>query len=214
MNAFLPGFLLGLSLIAVIGAQNAFVLRQGLQRQHVFAVCLTCAASDALLVTAGIAGFDVMVSSLPGLELALTLAGALFLMGYAGRSFRSALTECSVLSPSQAKIASLSSTIAACLAFTWLNPHVYLDTVVLLGSVSIRYADERFTFGLGAVGASFVVFLFSRARSTVSGAFLRPARVLAPTRTGNWLRDGRAGCQAVDWADLIAGHPSRDDGSG
>lgn len=158
MSAFFPGFFLGLSLIAAIGAQNAFVLRQGLQRQHILAVCLTCAVSDAVLVTVGVAGFGVLITAIPSLETVMTLAGAAFLILYAAKSFWAAFTDNSSLSPSEVKLASLSSTITTCLAFTWLNPHVYLDTIVLLGSISTNYGVNRSIFGLGAVTASFVFF--------------------------------------------------------
>ncbi|MEH3117164.1 MAG: LysE/ArgO family amino acid transporter [Methylorubrum populi] len=158
MIAFFPGFFLGISLIAAIGAQNAFVLRQGLQRRHVFAVCLTCAASDAILVTVGVAGFGFLVTAVPWLETAMTIGGAVFLALYAVKSFGAAFSDNSSLSPSDVKIASLSSTIAAALAFTWLNPHVYLDTVVLLGSISTNYGDDRLMFAIGAITASFVFF--------------------------------------------------------
>ncbi|WP_210164412.1 LysE/ArgO family amino acid transporter [Allorhizobium undicola] len=158
MHAFFPGFFLGMSLIAAIGAQNAFVLRQGLQRQHVFAVCLTCAASDTILVTVGVAGFGFLVTAVPWLETVMTLGGAVFLALYAVKSFWAALSDSSSLRPSEMKIASLPGTIAAALAFTWLNPHVYLDTVVLLGSISTNYGDDRFLFAVGAITASFVFF--------------------------------------------------------
>ncbi|MDR2991318.1 MAG: LysE/ArgO family amino acid transporter [Burkholderiaceae bacterium] len=158
MRAFFPGFFLGLSLIAPIGAQNAFVLRQGLQRQHILAVCLTCTASDAILVTTGTMGFGVLIVAMPWLETVMTLGGAAFLILYATKSFWAAFTDNSSLSPSEVKIASFSSTITTCLAFTWLNPHVYLDTVVLLGSISTNYGADRFVFGLGAITASFAFF--------------------------------------------------------
>ncbi|HET8596516.1 MAG TPA: LysE/ArgO family amino acid transporter [Castellaniella sp.] len=158
MNGFISGFFLGLGLIAAIGAQNAFVLKQGLQRRHVLAVCLTCALSDMVLISAGVAGFGALVAAAPSIRLVMTWAGALFLAAYALRSFRAAVVNRSALDPAQAGTSSLSTTIAACLAFTWLNPHVYLDTVVLLGSVSANYGPDRFRFGLGAVTASFVFF--------------------------------------------------------
>jgi L-lysine exporter family protein LysE/ArgO len=158
MNGFISGFFLGLGLIAAIGAQNAFVLKQGLQRRHVLAVCLTCALSDMVLISAGVAGFGALVAAVPSIRLVMTWAGALFLAAYALRSFRAAVVNRSALDPAQAGTSSLSATIATCLAFTWLNPHVYLDTVVLLGSVSANYGPDRFRFGLGAATASFVFF--------------------------------------------------------
>lgn len=158
-TAFLPGFLLGLSLIMAIGAQNAFVLRQGLRQEHVFAVCLTCALSDAVLIGAGVAGFGLAVAALPWLEPTLRYGGAAFLFIYAARSLKSALSRRhDSLAPSSRATAGRWAALAACLAFTWLNPHVYLDTVVLLGSVSSQYDGHKLAFALGAICASFAFF--------------------------------------------------------
>ncbi|AUT49408.1 LysE/ArgO family amino acid transporter [Achromobacter sp. AONIH1] len=158
-HAFLPGFLLGLSLILAIGAQNAFVLRQGLRQQYVFAVSLTCALSDAILIAAGVAGFGAAVAALPWLETAMRYGGAAFLFLYAARSLRAAL-RChhDSLTPSENQAAGLWTALATCLAFTWLNPHVYLDTVVLLGSISSQYEGQKTAFALGAISASFLFF--------------------------------------------------------
>ena len=157
-NALLSGFLLGLSLIVAIGAQNAFVLRQGLRREHVFAVCLACALSDAVLITIGVAGFGVIGVAIPWIEPVMRYGGALFLAAYGLRSFRAALVNHGALTPSRADALGLARTLATCLAFTWLNPHVYLDTVVLLGSISTQYAGDKLAFGAGATAASFLFF--------------------------------------------------------
>ncbi|MFY1897754.1 LysE/ArgO family amino acid transporter [Achromobacter xylosoxidans] len=157
-SAFLPGFFLSLSLILAIGAQNAFVLRQGLRQEHVFAVCLVCAVSDAILIAAGVAGFGLASHALPWLEPVLRYGGALFLLAYAARSLRSALHNHGSLTPSGRQAAGLGATLATCLAFTWLNPHVYLDTVVLLGSISSQYEGHKAAFALGAMAASFTFF--------------------------------------------------------
>jgi L-lysine exporter family protein LysE/ArgO len=157
-TAFIPGFLLGLSLILAIGAQNAFVLRQGVRREHVFAVALVCALSDAALIAAGVAGFGVLVTALPSLAPVMRFGGAAFLFTYAIRSLWSAWRNTGALNPSDDVRKSLGATLATCLAFTWLNPHVYLDTVVLLGSVSTRYAGHRLAFALGAMASSFLFF--------------------------------------------------------
>lgn len=151
------GFLLGFSLIMVIGAQNAYVLRQGLRREHVFAVCLTCALSDAVLIAAGVAGFGALAGVLPWFEQAMRFGGAAFLIWYGARNLRSAWRGGQALEASDAPRASLRRVLVTVLAFTWLNPHVYLDTVVLVGSVSAQAAD-RLAFGIGAVCASFVFF--------------------------------------------------------
>ncbi|KWU17088.1 LysE/ArgO family amino acid transporter [Achromobacter xylosoxidans] len=157
-SAFLPGFFLSLSLILAIGAQNAFVLRQGLRQEHVFAVCLVCAVSDAILIAAGVAGFGLASHALPWLEPVLRYGGALFLLAYAARSLGSALRNHGSLTPSGRQAAGLGATLTTCLAFTWLNPHVYLDTVVLLGSISSQYEGHKAAFALGAMAASFTFF--------------------------------------------------------
>lgn len=158
-TAFIPGFLLGLSLIVAIGAQNAFVLRQGLRQEHVFAVCLACALSDAILIAAGVAGFGMAVKALPWLEPAMRYGGALFLFAYAARSLHSALRRHhGHLAPSSGQAQGRYAALATCLALTWLNPHVYLDTVVLLGSISSQYEGHKTAFALGAISASFTFF--------------------------------------------------------
>ncbi|WP_309084017.1 LysE/ArgO family amino acid transporter [Chelativorans sp.] len=156
--SFLSGLLLGGSLIVAIGAQNAFILRQGLLRQHVFVLCLICAFSDALLIAAGVAGLGTLVSRSPILIAAVTLGGALFLFAYAISAFRRALRP-DALHAARGGGSSLRAAVAACLAFTFLNPHVYLDTVLLVGSLSGAYAGAaRVSFAAGAISASFAWF--------------------------------------------------------
>jgi len=157
-GALIAGFALGLSLILAIGAQNAFVLRQGLRGAHVFAVCLTCALSDAILIAVGVAGFAAVNEAMPGIAPLMRWGGAAFLLVYGALSFRSAMGPAEVLEPAEGGTGSLGRALATCLALTWLNPHVYLDTVVLLGSVSTQYAGQRLAFGIGAVTASFAFF--------------------------------------------------------
>jgi L-lysine exporter family protein LysE/ArgO len=155
--AFLPGFLLGLSLILAIGAQNAFVLRQGLRRAHVFAVCLACALSDAVLILAGVAGFGALAEAFPWFETLMRYGGAAFLFWYGWRSAQAAWTGGQTLEASNTSREALRPVLLTALALTWLNPHVYLDTVVLLGSISAQY-DNRMAFAAGAVTASFTFF--------------------------------------------------------
>ena len=154
---FVAGFSLGFSLIFAIGAQNAFVLRQGLMRAHVFWVCLTCAVSDALLIAAGVAGFGALAQAVPWFAPLMRYGGAAFLIWYGAVNMRSAWRGGGALRPDAPKAQSLRSVLLTVLAFTWLNPHVYLDTVVLIGSISAQY-DNRLAFGLGAATASFVFF--------------------------------------------------------
>ncbi|OYY05345.1 MAG: amino acid transporter [Acidocella sp. 35-58-6] len=159
-SAFIPGLSLGLSLIIAIGAQNAFVLRQGLRKEHVFAVCLVCATSDAILIAAGVAGFGQIIAKLPWLEPVMRYGGAAFLIIYAIRTFISAGRHNAGLSPLDGPVSSFKKTLLTVIGFTWLNPHVYLDTVVLLGSVSTQYSGHKLAFALGAMSGS-VLFFFS-----------------------------------------------------
>lgn len=156
MLAIPAGFLTGLSLIVAIGAQNAFVLRQGLRRQHVLSVVLICAFSDALLIVLGIAGLGAAINSAPLLLEVFRYGGAAYLLWFAIRAIRSAVRP-STLVESDKQIDSLRQTIVTALALTYLNPHVYIDTVLLLGSIANQFQD-RWLFGLGAASASFVWF--------------------------------------------------------
>lgn len=176
LSAALSGFLLGASLIIAIGAQNAFILRQGLLRQHVFILCLICAASDALLIGAGVAGLGTLISQSPNLILVVTAGGALFLFTYAAIAFRRAIKP-EVLQAAKIGETKLWPAVAACLAFTFLNPHVYLDTVVLLGSLSAAYEGQsRLAFGMGAASASFVWFFgLGYGARLLEPVFARPA---------------------------------------
>ena len=158
ISAALAGFFLGASLIIAIGAQNAFILRQGLLRSHVFILCLICALSDAVLIAAGVAGLGTLVSRSPTLISLVTIGGAIFLGTYAVMAFRRALHPGAMKAGSPQALG-LKAAVATCLAFTFLNPHVYLDTVVLLGSLSAAYSGaDRLAYGLGAATASFVWF--------------------------------------------------------
>lgn len=155
----LTGFATGFSLILAIGAQNAFVLRQGLLRQHVFWLCLLCAASDALLIVAGVIGFGAVVALYPALPQIMAWGGAAFLLVYGALRFIAAWRGDYSLVLS-GKSASLGATLATGAAFTWLNPHVYLDTLGLVGAISTQFAitAEKTAFTVGAVIASFVFF--------------------------------------------------------
>ena len=154
---FITGFSIGFSLILAIGAQNAFVLKQGLIRQNVFLVCLICAASDAILITLGVSGFGEIITEYPIIEKLARIGGALFLFTYGVLNLYSAQTKTHALEPTQKIQTSKRKTILTCLGFTWLNPHVYLDTVVMLGSISTQFENTA-TFALGAISASFVFF--------------------------------------------------------
>ena len=157
-TAWATGFGLGLSLIAAIGAQNAFVLRQGLMRAHVGAVVLTCALSDAILIAAGVAGFGALSARLPWLAEVLRWGGVAFLAVYGARAFVSAWRGQGALRAEGAAEGTALAAVLTCLAFTWLNPHVYLDTVVLIGMAASRFEEARTAFAAGAMCASFVFF--------------------------------------------------------
>lgn len=174
LSSFLPGFALSLTLILAIGAQNAFVLRQGLRHMHVFWVCLTCALSDALLISAGVAGFGTLAQAVPWFEPLMRYGGAAFLIWYGARNAVSAWRGGAVLQTDGQVTQSLASTLLTLLALTFLNPHVYLDTVVLLGSISAQYPD-KLGFGIGAALASFVFFFaLGYGARLLSPLFARP----------------------------------------
>jgi L-lysine exporter family protein LysE/ArgO len=169
----LSGFSLGFALILAIGAQNAFVLRQGLRGEHVLAVVLVCAISDALLITLGVAGFGALNERFPWLEPAMRYGGAAFLIAYGLRSLWSAFTATDAMDAGKAA-PSLRAAVATCLALTWLNPHVYLDTVALIGAISTQSPSPR-AFGAGAVAASFTFFFaLGYGASLLRPLFARP----------------------------------------
>ena len=152
--ALLSGLGFGLSLIVAIGAQNAFVLRQGLRGEHVATVVAICAASDAILIALGVAGAGALVQGTPQLADGARIGGAAFLLGYAALAARRAWRP-GVL---EAGAAGGGPVLVTALALTWLNPHVYLDTVVLLGSVAATHGEAHWWFGLGAATGSLLWF--------------------------------------------------------
>lgn len=157
MFALVPGFLTGLSLIIAIGAQNAFVIRQGLTKQHVFLVVAICAVSDALLILLGVAGLGALISGLPWLLEIIRWFGVAYLTWFGIRSLISVFKSQS-LDSSGAQSASAKKVVLAVLGFTFLNPHVYLDTVILLGSIGNQFGADRWWFALGAAAGSVVWF--------------------------------------------------------
>ena len=154
------GFFLGLSLIIAIGAQNAFVLRQGLRREHVLAVVAICALSDLLLIALGIGGAGIVFDRLPWLVEVVRWLGGAFLVTYGVLAARRAIrpSRQTLVSDQRTGAAPLLTAVATCLALTWLNPHVYLDTVFLLGSVANAHGDGRWAFTVGAGLASIAWF--------------------------------------------------------
>lgn len=157
-TALVAGLGLGLSLIVAIGAQNAFVLRQGLRAEHVAAVVAVCAVSDIALITGGVLGAGAAVVRVPWLLTVVCLAGAAFLAGYAALAARRALRPATLVTDTSGARTGLAVAVGTCLALTWLNPHVYLDTVVLLGSLSGTYGEQRWWFAGGAAVGSVLWF--------------------------------------------------------
>lgn len=182
MMSYVAGLGTALSLIMAIGAQNAFVLKQGLLRSHVLAVILFCACSDAVLIILGVTGMAAIAELAPWLIEVMRWGGVAFLLLYGARSFRAAMQGGEALTP-QGEKRSLKATLAVIAALTWLNPHVWLDTVMLLGSISAQWPSPLL-FGAGAVTGSFVFFF----------ALGYGARLLAPVfarpRAWQWLEVG------------------------
>jgi L-lysine exporter family protein LysE/ArgO len=155
---FFSGFLIGGSLIVAIGAQNAFVLRQGVRREHVFVLALICALSDALLIALGVVGLGALITRFPALLTGVTLFGIGFLLWYGWRAARRALNPHAMRVADEGPMP-LGKAVATCLALTFLNPHVYLDTVILVGSLAAPYSGAaRAAYALGAMAASFAWF--------------------------------------------------------
>lgn len=200
MLSVFSGLGLGLSLIIAIGAQNVFVLRQGIRREHVLPVVIVCALSDALLIAAGVAGLGVVITAAPWLVIVARWAGALFLLAYGllaarrawvgGEELRVDSADADASSASATSSASGSTTtatatrprtalgpvIATVLALTWLNPHVYLDTVLMLGSIAATHGDERWLFAAGAIAASILWFTALGFGARYLGRWLRTSR--------------------------------------
>jgi L-lysine exporter family protein LysE/ArgO len=156
LTTYLTGLATGLSLIVAIGAQNAYVLRQGLRREHVGEVVVICALSDLLLIATGTVGIGALVTYVPWLLVALTWGGVAYLLWFAFRSFRSAMHP-QVLESGES--VGRRSIVTTALALTFLNPHVYLDTVVMLGTLATQHGGDRWVFAAGAGTGSIVWFV-------------------------------------------------------
>ena len=193
MLTILAGLGLGLSLIVAIGAQNVFVLRQGIRREHVLAVVIICALSDAALIAAGVAGLGFVISAAPWLVVVARWAGALFLLTYGALAARRAWRGGEELDVDATDAASLGAptpggttptmtrtrlapVILTTLALTWLNPHVYLDTVLMLGSIAATHGDQRWLFAVGAMAASLLWFTALGFGARYLGRWLRTPR--------------------------------------
>ena len=160
MSALITGFFLGLSLIVAIGAQNAFILRQGILRKHVFSIALFCSISDAILIVIGVIGISYFFSDFIN-EYSKVIFGiaSLWLFFYGVLRIKSALRSDTSIITKNNESSSWLNTISIIFIFTFVNPHVYLDTVILIGSISQQFEDlNQFYFSLGACSASFIWF--------------------------------------------------------
>ena len=159
-SSFATGFALGFSLLIAIGAQNAFVLRQGLLRQHVFVVVLFCAVADMALIVLGVGGLSLLIADFAArYEAVLFGLAAIWLTGYGVMRLRSAIRANAVITADAAGSDSLTAVLTTGAVLTFGNPHVYLDTVVLVGTVSVRFTGmDKLAYGIGAATASFVFF--------------------------------------------------------
>lgn len=158
LAAYTTGFTIGLSLILAIGAQNAFVLRQGLRNEYVLLVVLVCALSDAALIFFGASSFRQILVQVPWIDPVMRYGGAAFLIWYGAKSLYSAARSNESIVVANEPRMSVRYVLATCLALTWLNPHVYLDTVVLIGTISTRFPGQEILFASGAATASLVFF--------------------------------------------------------
>ena len=156
-TAFLSGFLLSFSLVLAIGPQNAFVLRQGLLKQHVLPIAFFCTFSDIILISLGIFGFGSTISNFDNLSQYMFAIGGAWLLGYGFLRLKGAYLADSFLEASNEQESDIKLVLINCAVLTWFNPHVYIDTLILIGTVSIRFEDPL-DFGLGACLASFIFF--------------------------------------------------------
>ena len=160
INVFITAFVLAAGLIMAIGAQNSHVLRQGIAGHYVGITVILCAFFDTVLMTSGVFGFGWLLTQLPMLEDVARVGGAVFLLWYGSRCVRSAMAPLSSVSVESRVATSLPAAIATVSAFTLLNPHVYLDTLVLIGSIGGQYeGTARTVFAVGAFTASWVWFI-------------------------------------------------------
>lgn len=175
-TAFIQGIGIGGSLIMAVGAQNAFVLKQGLKRSHSLPIAAICSFIDAIMITAGVAGLGHLILAFPLIKDIASFGGALFLLIYGYGALKSSFSESRMESDEALATDSLKKAVLTTLAISLLNPHLYLDTVVLLGSISVQFeGTEKQWFGAGAVLASFVWFFsLSLGAKYLSPVFKKP----------------------------------------
>ncbi|MCL2918379.1 LysE/ArgO family amino acid transporter [Shewanella litorisediminis] len=176
-TAFLQGIMIGASLIIAVGAQNAFVLKQGIMRAHSLPIALTCSLIDALMIAAGVAGLGSLILAFPALKHGATFGGAAFLLWYGTNALKASFNDKEMDLSKATGAGSLKAALMTTLAISFLNPHLYLDTVVLLGSISTQFSGEaRQWFGAGAILASFLwFFTLSFGARLMAPMFAKPA---------------------------------------
>ncbi|MCH7308665.1 LysE/ArgO family amino acid transporter [Acinetobacter sp. NIPH 1852] len=157
LSVFFKGFGIGSGLIVAIGVQNAFVLKQGLKQQYVFWLCFLCALSDSILIALGVLGFAELMTASPLLVTIAKYLGATFLLVYGTKAFYAAFKTTQTMQLESNHKQTLTQVLLTGLAFTWLNPHVYLDTIILIGSVATQFED-KISFALGSIVASWIFF--------------------------------------------------------
>ena len=174
LAAFITGFFTLLTLILAVGAQNVFILRQGLLRNHVFVICIFAAISDALLIWIGVIGFSTISKIIPGISKLMALAGATFLFGYGIIRFINAYQGSYAVEIGNGN-SSLNKSLVALAGFTFLNPHVYLDTLGLIGAVSVRYVEmaDKYAFATGASLGSLLFFFSLGYGARILSPFMR-----------------------------------------
>ena len=174
LAAFITGFLTLLTLILAVGAQNVFILRQGLLRNHVFVICIFAAISDALLIWIGVIGFSTISKIIPGISKLMALAGATFLFGYGIIRFINAYQGNYAVEIGNGN-SSLNKSLVALAGFTFLNPHVYLDTLGLIGAVSVQYVEmlHKYAFATGASLGSLLFFFSLGYGARIISPFMR-----------------------------------------
>ncbi|HDL5698813.1 TPA: amino acid transporter [Mannheimia haemolytica] len=159
MDIFIQGFIVCFGLIVSIGAQNAFLLKQGILKQHIFWIALLCFLGDVFLMTIGVLGLGTLIAELPVVSFIISLLGAIFLLSYGSRSFISVFKSGEYLVASGENAASLKKALLITFAITFLNPHVYIDTVVIVGSIGGKLDfNGKIYFLAGALLCSFIWF--------------------------------------------------------
>ena len=177
MNTFISGFLLSLSFILAIGAQNAFVLRQGILREFIFTVCFICALSDAILISLGVFFISEIEKALPKLAIFMRYGGGVFLFFYAFLRLKSAFLLNNGLIVSFKEKRTYLKIVLTTIAITWLNPHVYLDTVLLLGTAAQSFKPNQLSFALGAMSASMIFFFALGYGASFFSAYLKKPKI-------------------------------------